>query len=895
MLINRNISNLYNSLGIKHGLISINFSLDGYPRITVTEYGNNLQIENQGKSIIYGDHVYLLEDSQVKTLPLYLRQNNFADEKISTYTHIVKRSLESPLEIKKSITSSNLIKKTGKYSYVSPSSVLPSNINISTSGKYRIERIEEEEGNRLNPLDKVERTTARDIVEPLLKLSKQVMTYTSKGCSSKRLGAYTLSVVPLATVDPKIGNVPTYKDTKLSWEEEEPLQDEAIENTNKKIIRKDGLVYYTYEGDWNPHERPPTDSIPRDLSIMFDNGGITKSFTITRYRYDKPEYRIEGTFGYAHAAIELIADPLAVNEDQESLLSNFAGSNPEQAANALYDVVSNLAAERLGFQEINFANNVQWRLIKVKQTDFNYENVPFDITDPYIQNEDGTITKVHIPEEYIPVIEQSNLQALVSEDTKGWELRRFTPESSTEFNQNSVGAWINLQAKKQLRNTNTGNTALSSQAVNFAIYQAKLKLEGFLFRKIPLSEKVVYNIAAYGRYYKDARKINWQVTEIPKNQISEFKDSNDTTLVQVLTPDLNWAPDLMIRSITRFGSSLATMGNPDWNPLASNYYEANPTTISSGSEELEFTAYGILPSEQTDSTINELFNNQTSIGGLLTKASSDQSKEGTIFKPHVNLAIADYGLPGSTPEDISFGFSPVYPNSSSSLVEKYQEFKTLKTSSGVGVKNNKTTNTYTESEGRPPTASVRKPFTFEEQELNNSEDNTPPFDDSYTLITSNIQNSFGLTTLDYSAAMARNEKEAKQAAIFDLEMAQISNSSLTIELDSIEYISLINPNTPGNRVVIQGVPDYNWIIKDISFDIQIANGDTYIQPIQITCGCYEPVSLSSDYFKRNRSSVKKTSGISDNSTASGLQLNVIMGTIGSSSLKPPNNNSKWVN
>lgn len=755
------------------GSIKVDGSLNDYPQLTIVEYGVGLRADNIGSVTGAFGLTFVCDSCVIKKLPdsdpfksvKVYGKARIVEEKTSSYVHASKAVYEAPIKVRvfveenrKSavkVTDDSLYFPIGKLvPYARRYSGGPGTVNVP-SFIVKLSRFPGED----------ETVTLKDLVDGKVMTMGKVYSFDGATLSFKTLGAG--GAAPSEMVgDFSVGSagIASYKDTLLTWDED-PIK----EATDKSIsvVRLDGQEYITYEGDYNPHVPPPSRFVPRDLSPVADIGGITKEFKITKYKYGQPEEELEGVFGYAHAAIELVSDPARPNNSISAFLDAISG-DPTGSGNALQEAAQSLFAEKLGIPSIDLGNNMVWRLISIKRKKYNFQNLNLDIK-PKIKNKDGTFSDIIVPKEYEELL-KSNIQVLTEEETTGWELRRFQPEDSKNWTAGSVKAWLELKTLKE-----AGEQIASGdpRIYNYMLYRAKCNLEQYLWRKIPIWERIRYAIEPYAKYYKDSAEIQWDVQYIPKNSLPQYKNSDDDTEVPVLFPDADWSPGLMITSKNRYSTSVAAMGNPNFNPFQQSYYEINPTTIISGSEEIERVQYGILPSKNTNKKIGSLFQNSVSIAALLSKASSDQGQTGTYYQTQPFTTVSDYGLASAAVPNVPVSVPGSFPtNTSGDTVDRYVSYSTIKSASDNSFKSQIATSQFFISEGRPPQALTRKP-SYDTKIT----DNPSPYRDSVTYISSNSGNESGDYISSISIPGATNKAEAIAGAKFKLIIDQINASN----------------------------------------------------------------------------------------------------------------------
>jgi hypothetical protein len=615
-----NLNIAYNGL-IQNGSIQCESSLNDYPRLTLIEYTNNVVTRAIGSNFVFNNLVFTLESFSMDICN-QTNINNLNKEITYSYTHITKRLLEYPIFVKNFLTKNknNYISKTTNSYYFNLSSIVAYINNYSAlinAGNILITNdFQVELSNNPSITDVI---TLKQIIDDKLTIFNLIYDFDNDTVSFKKLASsrvITSGIVSNITYAANTTNVATYKNTLLTWSKKDNYD---TTNIAKKYIQVKPSDYVTYEGDYNPHIAPPetrNNSIyPRDLSIMFDNSGETKTCKLTSYKWNQPYVEIIATWGYAHCALELVADPTYANTETDAIINQITG-DIVNSGNAFQEVLSSIKANKLGYPDANaFDMPMVWRLISIKTTKYIYQSFNPQIN-PMLENSDGTLTPVTIPESYKQYL-SSNMQVLVAEQTTGWELKRFATEDASKWTKGSISAWLNLSTIVDIQSQLTaGANGLSKQQYNWLVYNAKVNLEQYLYRKVPIFERVDYVVEPYTKYYKDLDNIDWNVQYIPANQLNT--SSTDTTLMPVLFPDPNWEPNLMISAKSRLKTAIGLSGNPNYSPFARNYYGTNPIVITTGSEEYEFTKYAILPSKNTKPQLPLIYSEYATISDVLS-------------------------------------------------------------------------------------------------------------------------------------------------------------------------------------------------------------------------------------------------------------------------------------
>lgn len=814
------------SCPVANGYVTLNESLNDYPKLTVVEYTNSSPGLATGTGFGYFGLSFLLEGISVDICPV----PGFEKQVTYTYVHVSKKILEYPINVYDFVQANknSVLKKTPTSYFFSIGSLISWASGKSGGGGVSAPSFSVEFSKTPGT---EETTTLKQQMDDYMQMKGLVFQFGGGSASASAVGTgggVSSSIVSNYTIAKNA--VPTYKRTILSWSKEQEFEENPLEI--KKYRRLDNNEYVIYEGDYIPHLPPGEDGtdgiLPKDLSIMMDNSGVTKSCKITKYVWGQPEVEISATFGYAHAALELVADPKKPNKSTEAVLAALNG-DVINSGNAFQEVLQAIQNGKYGFpDDANWADEPVWRLINVKETEYVYQPLNLNLR-PVLKKEDGTLEPVIIPPEYNKFL-YSKLEVLAKEVTTGWELKRFAQEDPAEWTKGSIAAWLSLDTLVKTKESLAGNTFLSKRIYNWMLYSAKVSLEQYLYRRIPLWEEIRYAIVPYSKYYKDLEEVDWEVQYIPKNQLPGQDDEDDTP-VPVLFPDPNWVPELMLLARSRYKSAFGLSGNPQYNPFVRNYYGSNPVTITSGSEEYEMTKYGILPSKNTRPEVTNLHKTYANVEEILATIGIDATLPGTYYEDaHPYMNISDYGIRGVTPPEVSPGkVAAKYPSRNKDREDQYTTTTSLRVAQDQSFKSFITTQSFSIADGRPPRATVRKPV-YEEEKEDAKKDS--PYENSVTYVTSSISNGGIDVVPSVSVPGARNIEEAVEGAQNQLMMNILtSGSSASAQL----LWTGIGRSIVNGRVAL---PQGSWVIKSSTQTVQAANGVTFAQPIQIEAGNY---------------------------------------------------------
>jgi hypothetical protein len=818
-----------------NGLVSLSESLNDYPKLTLVEYGSSIKTKPIGDILNYGGFVFVLESISIDKSPIVV--NNIQDKITYSYVHVVKKLLEFPFLLKNFVDNNKgTSTRKNKDAYMYPIGSLvayarglkPAGYIDSPSFLVEISKTPGAE----------ETATLKDFIDSKLEPRQLVYKFSGDRLSFVSLGkgnSIDAAIVKNYTIG--YGAVSSFKNSPLSWNKQNN-ENQAQDLKSKKYKKLKNESYLIYEGNHNPHLPPPETAngikYPRDLSIMFDNSGETKTCKITKYTYNQPAVEIEATFGYAHAAIELVADPNRPNVQSDTVI-RLMSENVAQSGNAYQEVLGAIKSGKYGYpDDANFSNPIVWRLISVKEKEYIYENVKVSIS-PLLKNADGTLTPCTLISN--SDIAANNTEVLIRELTQGWELRRFAQEDVQNWTEGSIQSWLGLTTLIALKSTLENSSILAKQQYYWMLYYAKINIEKYLYRKIPIWEQVDYGVETYSEYYKDVDNVDWQVEYISSSNIEELAGSGDSSSVAVIFPDANWSPELMLVARSRLKMSIGLSGNPDYDPYKRNYYGTNPVSITSGSEEFEYIKYSVLPSKNTKSKLGDLFNSYVSTAQVVSSISNQIDLPGTLYQDKPFTAIPDYGLKDTPIPKIKPGkVLASAPTSLDTRDDQYSSLQTSRTAQDHSFKNHLTTTTFTIADGRPPGATIRKPVYEEVQDDNRSN----PYPNTVTLITSSNDSLYTDVKASCSIGGAESLGEALSGARFQLTMDTLSASSTSVTL---HYLAGdLKPSLNG----IIPIPGTNatWVVKGCTQTIQFADDIGFPQPIDLECGLLAYFNLS---------------------------------------------------
>jgi hypothetical protein len=864
-------------LKIQHGAITLEEGINDYPKLNIIEYTDSPVTRPVRSLISIGGLTFYVDGVTInKNLIEYQGKTN---EVTYSCTHVSKLIYEYPINMKDFVDShkGSAVKKTqtslffnigSLVSFATGRAGLPGNV-APPGFIFETSKVPSPE----------ETATIKQFVDDKIEILGLVYSFSGSTLTFRGLGGGGTNGKVVSNITYGYNTIPCYKNTILEWSKKQEYDNSLNQKKYQEIKDQE---YVIYEGAYQPHLPPPeaqnADIFPRDLSIMIDNSGTVKEFKITKYKWGEPAYELSGVFGFAHTALELVEDPEKPNSQTDVVLA-LMKDNIQESDNAYQDVLNALKADKLGYpDEANFSRPMVWRLLSIKSTTYVYESFTPNIS-PMLKKEDGTLEPVIIPPEYQKYL-NTNLQYLKREISTGWEIKRFAQEDPSNWANGSIAAWLALKTLIQTKDLLLGTDFLTRQQYFWTLYYAKVNLEQYLYRKIPLWEQVDYALEPYSKYYKDEDEIDWEVQYIPKSQLDNKSGEGDDTPVPVLFPDPNWMPNLMIIARSRFKSSVGISGNPNYNINARNYFGSNPLTVLTGSDEYELTKYSVLPSKNTRDTIGLSYTAYADINEIIAAVETGQSAPGTYYKSHDYMTIGDYGIKSIPVQKVDTSkVAASYPAKRIERDDQYTSLISLRVAQDHSYKSHLTTTTFTLADGRPPKATLRKPVY---EEVKNGNENNP-LSNSITYVTSNIANGAEIMG-SVSVSAAQNIDEALRGAANKLRLDVLmsgSTASAELSFTSFSGRSIINtgcnlPGTPGA-----------WVVKRATQVVQYSNGIPFPQNIQVECGALVGVGISSRTVQiadenNNQESVK-------------VLINPILGqTYGTPLNQIPANFSRWL-
>ena len=841
------VSNLSNSaenpLQAVVGTYTLNQELNQPPSLSAVIYVATLdEIPDLGSDLMFGSYNFYLTNYSYKESPQVQKIGNvLVKYEVSfSYAHVSKLFTEKGINTAQFVlaygSSAQII---GEQFYRFPFSGLLAQVSAFTGINCPITGLSGFVNLPYRPAN-TDFFTLRSFLDERAILDAKVAVFSPSGIDYVDLGSgRAVTSEPLTEITLTDNETPCYKNTLLNWN---GGTNYALQNTYVQVTDDE---YVLYEGDSNPH-LPPVEVgdgtlVPRDLSVFVDNGGLSKQFKITLYKYGQPNSEISGTYGFSHSALELVSNPLAPINLDYSILDKMQ-SNPALQANALKGLLGNLVNQAMGMVGQNiFARPIVWRVTSIKQTNFIYQPLQLNIK-PQVLDAYGNYVQVEIPQQYQNLLNCSS-QVLIAEQTEGWTIKRFASEDAANWTQGSIQAYINLTFLLQIGNQ-IANDPISLQYYYLSVYKAKCKLESFLYRKIPITERVDYFIEPFSKYYKDGDKVDWNVEYIPKAQLPSSPSTQDP--VAVLFPSPDWVPNLMIVAKSRYSISAAVSGNPEYTDQAASLWGKNPIYLTTGEEVYEHTRYMIRPSKTTKPNIDQIYETFNDLGGLLTSISQNETYSGTYYRPFSYMNVPDDAVIGNgvlptidvtavipTQQKKDPSAVPAYStasNDASFKDDSYSIYGTIRTVADASFKSNIQSSSFSTAQGRPPSATVRKPI----NQLNPVQDKNG-LTDSLTYLTSNFRDRNILS--DVTITGAQNIQEAIKGATFKLEKDVFDAASLSTSFTWTQ--NAIKPNS-----VFQYFGQ-TWAAKSSTFTTQIINGGVLTQPVNVTFGEVVPVTLTS--------------------------------------------------
>jgi hypothetical protein len=824
------------------GTYTLNQALNEPPSLSAIIYVATLEdVPDLGSDLTFGNYDFYLTTYSYKESPQVQKIGNAVVkyEVSLTYSHVSKLFTEKGINTAKFVLayggSAQII---GEQFYRFPLSGLLAQVSAFTGINCPITGLSGFVNLPYRPAN-TDFFTLRSFLDERSILDAKVAVFSPSGIDYVTLGTgRAVTSEPLTEITLNDNETPCYKNTLLNWN---GGTNYALQNTYVQVTDDE---YVLYDGDPNPH-LPPVEVgdgtlVPRDLSVFVDNGGLSKQFKITLYKYGQPNSEISGTYGFSHSALELVSNPLAPLNIDYSILNRMQ-SNPAAQANAFGGLLKDLANSAMGMVGTNiFARPIVWRVTSIKQTDFIYQNLDLNIK-PQVKDSNGNYVATTVPSQFDNLL-KCHSQVLVAEQSEGWAVKRFANEDAANWSKGSIEAWIRLTYLLEIGSL-VANDPISLQYYYLSVYKAKCALESFLYRKIPITERVDYFIEPFSKYYKDGDKVDWNVEYIPKSQLPDVASTQDP--VAVLFPSPDWVPNLMIVAKSRYSISAGVSGNPEYNDQAASLWGKNPIYLTTGEEIYEHTRYMIRPSKTTKPNIDRIYETFNDLGGLLTSIHQNQNYSGTFYRPFSYMNVPDNAVIGTgvlpsidvnkviaTQQKKDPDTIPSYStasNDASFKDDSYSIYGTIRTVADASFKGNIQSSSFSTALGRPPSATVRKPV----NQLNPKQDKDG-LKDSLTYLTSNVRDRNILS--DVTITGANNIQEALKGAAFKLHKDVFDGASLSTSFTWTQ--NAVKPNS-----VFQYFGQ-KWAAKSSTFTTQIINGGALSQPVSVTFGEVIPVTLT---------------------------------------------------
>ena len=541
----------------------------------------------------------------------------------------------------------------------------------------------------------------------------------------------------------------------------------------------------------------------RALHLVFDNGGQTKEVRITKKVDGVTEYVESYKYGFMFSAFRLSS----------------VGGVPAQywlpieytKTTHFYEPVSR------AFQEIQYQDRAGvWRTT---------------IIDPTLQN----------------LLRDSNVSYLTRTETTGFKYMRFQQESFSNSSwditkDNSIAGTI-FWGKRLEGGINGGTGGNSTGEYNFC----KDMLNLFLFRRVPIIGKTQYYLVESESVYNDTfvntqKAVAASIEKVAWASLSEdlkIKTSPDSEgMVGIAKPDPDSYKEYLVISEKNETIALAWLPNP-----LSRLYDAEEQTKGIAipqipTKSLPKTYYPDAPAYVTGENTTNNIERKVIPNRNTTGKYGDVLQYNNRYKvpPGVNLP--------SSPSIISNGVI-----NSADRIDKYVEYSSNTTARGIDFQESASLVTFSENEGRPPLATIKRT-----QGLQNDIQRDPFFKtDVEYYYTSILDSAFptedGTGSFNMLEIKQSNLPATKAAIDFKVKMENALNTKeLTVDLGYYrpEY-------TVGNITTVPSVLG-QWLIKKVEHSFEFSGAFLVAKPTRLTLGkWYDIVSqiTNSNFTKQD--------------------------------------------
>lgn len=544
----------------------------------------------------------------------------------------------------------------------------------------------------------------------------------------------------------------------------------------------------------------------RALHLVFDNGGQTKEVRITKKVDGVTEYVESYKYGFMFSAFRLAS----------------AGGVPSN----------------------------YWLPIEYTKTTYFYEPVSRDFQNIQYQDRAGIWRTTIIDPNLKSLLQQSNVSYLTRTETTGYKYMRFQQESFSNsswdiVNDNSIAGTI-FWGKRVTGGINGGTGGNSTGELNFCNDMLNL----FLFRRVPIIGKTQYYLVESESVYNDTfvntqKAVAASIEKVAWASLSEdlkIKTSPDSEgMIGIAKPDPDSYKEYLVISEKNETIALAWLPNP-----LGILYDASKQTKGVSvpqlpTKTLPTTYYPDAPAYVTGENITNTIERKVIPNRNTTGRHSEVLQYNNRYKIPSGAALNNSFtvVVGGTAGAIN----------STDRNDKYVEYNSNTAARGADFQEAASITTFSEQEGRPPLATVKRT-----QALQNDIQKDPFFKtDVEYYYTSILDSAFptedGTGSFNMLEIKQSNLSATKAAIDFKVKMENALNTKeLTVDLGYYrpEY-------TVGNLTTVPSVLG-QWLIKKVEHSFEFSGAFLVAKPTKLTLGkWYDIVSqiTNSNFTKQD--------------------------------------------
>ena len=567
---------------------------------------------------------------------------------------------------------------------------------------------------------------------------------------------------------------------------------------NNPVNPKDGLNLESQAGTWY--------QACRVLHLVFDNGGQTKEVRITKKVDGVTEYVESFKYGFMFSAFRLAS----------------VGGLPQQ----------------------------YWLPIEYTKTTYFYEPVSRDFQEIKYQDRSGVWRTTIIDPTLKSLLQESNVSYLTRTETSGFKYMRFQQESFSntawDISKDSSIAGTIFWGKRLTGGINGGTGGNSTGEYNFC----KDMLNLFLFRKVPIIGKTQYHLVESESVYNDTfvntqKAIAANIEKVAWASLSEdlkIRTSPDSEgFVGIAKPDPDSYKEYLVISEKTEQIALAWLPNPLSIAYDTSQQTRGTTVPQIPTRSLPKTYYP----DAAAYVVGENITNTVERKVIPNRNTTTKHSEVLQYNNR-------YKLPNGA--SINGGFTVVVGGTAGAInsndrIDKYVEYNSNTAARGDDFQETASITTFSEVEGRPPLATVKRT-----QAVQNDIQKDPFFKtDVEYYYTSILDSAFptedGAGSFNLLEVKQSNMIGTKAAIDFKVKMENALNTKeLTVDLGYYrpEYIV-------GNLTTVPSVLG-QWLIRKVEHTFEFSGAFLVAKPTKLTLGkWYDIVSqiTNSNFTKQD--------------------------------------------